>query len=68
MRRDLKLKSSLKTHEVDNKVLKLDSRIDSEISNVKALLEAFKADCIRYIAGSLLSGMVVLLGLLRILM
>lgn len=39
------------SYEMTNKTQKLDSRIDSEISNVKALLEQFKADCIRYIAG-----------------
>lgn len=41
----------LKAFDVNNRVYKLDSRIDSEISNVKAILEAFKAETIRYIAG-----------------
>lgn len=54
------------SYEMTNKTQKLDSRIDSEISNVKALLEQFKADCIRYIAGSLFSGMLVLLGVMRL--
>ena len=53
------------TYEVTNRVHKLDSRIDSEISNVKALLEAFKAETVRYIAGSMFTGMVIILGALR---
>ena len=44
------------TYEVTNRVHRLDSRIDSEISNVKALLEAFKAETVRYIAGSMFTG------------
>jgi hypothetical protein len=34
-------------------VHKIDSRIDSEISQVKAILEAFKAETVRYVAGIL---------------
>ena len=33
---------------------KIDSRIDSEISQVKAILEAFKAETVRYVAGILI--------------
>jgi hypothetical protein len=52
-------------HEVMNKSQRLDSRIDTEISNVKALLEAFKAETVRYIAGSMFTGLVIILGALR---
>ena len=48
--------NEIKTFEISNRVLKLDSRIDTEISNVKAILEAFKADTVRYIAGNIFLG------------
>lgn len=38
-------------YDTNNKIQKLDSRIDSEVSNLKAMLEAFKADSIKFIAG-----------------
>ncbi|CAF0746264.1 unnamed protein product [Brachionus calyciflorus] len=60
-----KSRSNELLHDASNRLHKLDSRIDTEISNVKALLEAFKADTIRYIAGSLLTVLVIILGALR---
>lgn len=52
-------------YDTNNKIQKLDSRIDSEVSNLKAMLEAFKADSIKFIAGSLFTVLVIILGALR---
>jgi len=60
-----KSRSSEVTYQVQNRVHKLDSRIDSEISDVKAMLEKFKAETVRYVAGSMFTGMAILLGALR---
>jgi hypothetical protein len=46
-------------------VHQIDSRIDSEIAQVKTTLEQFKAETVKYIAGALFSGLVIILGALR---
>ena len=59
---------SFQNAELSNKIHKLDSRIDTEISNMKAIFEAFKADSIKYLAGTVMSVLVVILGALRLIM
>jgi len=39
---------------INNQIHQIGSRIDTEISNVKAILEQFKAETIKYIAGDFL--------------
>ena len=41
-----------KSYLVNNQINHVSSRIDSEISNVKAILEQFKAETVKYIAGN----------------
>lgn len=70
-RLDINLEKSRHTEvnaELSNKIHKLDSRIDTEISNMKAIFEAFKADSIKYLAGTVMSVLVVILGALRLIM
>jgi len=49
-----------KTHQ------KLESRVDTEVANLKTIFESYKADSIKFFAGTLLSCLAVCLGIVRL--